>query len=163
MAWNGYNEKIKSITFPELSNTFRRFQVRIFVNSSQSSQICYKYFRSMVLESSLVHVFCIIFCILYEQKLLRDTVREHPFNLNGEGWVYVFLWGEKFMSANLIEKYFLFELCALKKYCFCRKIIMSRQLVAKKSFFRAAKQKQIFWLWKNHAPPLSVKWIFPNK
>ena len=65
--------------------------------------------------------------IIYTGKL---NVREHPFNLKGVGGLWFFV-GKKFLSA-LIEKRFLSLkwaekkiLLALKKYCFCRKKIMS--------------------------------------
>ena len=56
-------------------------------------------------------------CIVHEMFALPHTeihrlwswcriVREHPFNLRGRG-AMVFIWEIKFLSANLMEKYFL--------------------------------------------------------
>ena len=57
------------------------------------------------------------------------------------------------------NKYSVSTLC-LKKYCFCRKKIMSRQLVPKNK--SAALQSEKLRK-KNHSPhPPYVKWMFPK-
>ena len=96
-------------------------------------------------------------------KCYPKTIREHPFNL--KGGVGVWFFGEFFfLSANLIEKQILSmkwpeknipvgTLC-LKQYYFCRKKIMSQQLVAKKNSAALRSEKKYFYSEKTHSPSL---------
>ena len=82
--------------------------------------------------------------LFYFYEKHNITVREHPFNL--KGWAIGF-WGKTFLSANVFETKFLslkwaeknlLALCALKKYCFCRKSCREKKILlrceAKKMF-----------------------------
>ena len=75
----------------------------------------------------------------------------------------MFFGGKHFLSANLIErKNYVYEMgrkkysvgtLGLKKYCFCRKKLMSRQVVAKKKFCCARSEKKNLTPKKPIAPP----------
>ena len=78
-------------------------------------------------------------------------LRDHPFNLDGGGGGGISV--SKF-DLTWADKIFLKALYALKM-CFCKKKIMSRQVVV--TFFLSLRHEA------DHSPPspLQVKWMFP--
>ena len=111
----------------------------------------YFYIFEIVLKDG--HYIYIIIChsTLHSlHHIIPSHLREHPFNLKGGGgggFSVCKFDGKKILSLTWAEKNILFALWALKKYCFCRKKIMSRQLVVKKTFCLASKRKKKFYIY----------------